>query len=135
VTVPFVYGGERELLVYPPPRRPADAKSFRPKRILYDTTRSQFDNAFIDFVADLSGAEDRQTVDVTLDESNLRQLAAIDRGEGFRAAMRARANTLRTRAREFQLGAVPTSAGRDPGPLETRPASRPDPSLEAIPEP
>jgi hypothetical protein len=127
VTVPFVYGGEREILLYRP-KRPGETKRWRPHRMIWDTTRDDFDFPIIDLAADLSGAEDRQKVDVAMKESNAAELYDAD-PKSFRAAMRARADTLRARAREFQLGALPTSQGRDPGPLDTRQSTtRPEPA-------
>jgi hypothetical protein len=111
--------------------------------MIYDTTKQQFDLAFVDLVADVTGAEDKQTAGVDLKESNLvdlwRSEAPNDprkQGVGYRAGMRARADTLRRRAREFQLGALPTSAGRDPGPLgtESQPTTRAEPLEPLNPE-
>ena len=73
----------------------------------------------VDLAADVAGLEDKQTVQVDLKESNLAALYEIDH-DAWCAAVRARANTLRARAREFQLGALPTDQGRDPGPLSSR---------------
>jgi hypothetical protein len=131
VTIPFTYGGEHEILVYRTKRR-GEAKAWRPHRMMYDTTRDEFDFPFLDLAAEVSGSEDRQKIMVNLKESNLRELYEID-DDAWRAAVRARANTLRSRAREFQLGALPTSAGRDPGPLDTQPSMRAEPPIPARP--
>jgi hypothetical protein len=132
VTIPFVYGGEREITVYPPKPK-IDGKLYRPKRMLHDTTKDEHDFPIVDIAADLAGHEDKQTVKVKLDETNAGARYDVD-ADAFRAGARARANTLRVRAREFQLSALPTAAGRDPGPLEaaeSRPESRPaDPSRQ-----
>jgi PEGA domain len=123
VKVPFVYGGEREILVYPP-SNPSETKGFwHPRRIIYDTTRDAFDLPVIDLASEIAGSEDKQKVTVDLKESRLVQNFDADH-DAWCAAVRARANTLRSRAREFQLGALPSERGRDPGPLDSRPASR-----------
>jgi hypothetical protein len=125
VTIPFQHGGEREILLFRP-RREGETRSWRPHRMIVDTTKDAFDVPVIDLVTEIAGSKDEQTVDVMMTESNLRELYRIDQ-DAWRAAVRARADTLRSRAREFQLGALPSSQGRDPGPLESRPESRPEP--------
>jgi hypothetical protein len=130
VKVPFVYGGEREILVYPPSNA-SETKAWHPRRIIYDTTRNRFDLPVIDLAAEIAGSKDEQKVSVDLKESRLVKNFDVDH-DAWCAAVRARANTLRSRAREFQLGALPSERGRDPGPLDTRPASRP---AEAAPVP
>jgi hypothetical protein len=127
VTIPFVYGGEREILVYPPRKKLTDTKSYWPKRFIYDTTKDEYDFPVIDLATDAAGLDDKQVVQVDLKESNLAALYEIDQ-DAWCAAVRARANTLRGRAREFQLSALPTDQGRDPGPLESRPATRAQPA-------
>jgi PEGA domain len=129
VTVPFVYGGQRDVLVY---KRATETRAWRPERVIYDTHRRKFDVPVIDLVADITGSEDKQTVTVELKESNERRLFEQDK-DAWSAAVRARANTLRVRAREAQLGARPSDEGRDPGPLETRATSRPAPAQPANP--
>jgi hypothetical protein len=131
VTVPFVYGGEREILVHPPKVGTDTRKQYRPKRVIYDTTRDTHDLPVIDLFADITGVEDKQTTTVDLEESRLEELFRIDK-DAWCAAIRARANTLRSRAREFQLGALPTERGRDPGPLDSRPETR---SNRPVPDP
>jgi hypothetical protein len=123
VTIPFVYGGEREILVYRP-QKPGETKSWHPRRIIYDTTREQFDVPVIDLVAEIAGAQDRKKTTVEMKESHLQERFDADK-DAWCAAVRARANTLRSRAREFQLGALPSERGKDPGPLESRSATRP----------
>jgi ABC-type uncharacterized transport system YnjBCD ATPase subunit len=125
VTIPFVYGGEREIAVYPPRSKPG-GKLYRPKRFIYDTSKDEFDFPLVDIAADVAGHQDKQTVKVALEETNVAARYDVDE-DAFRAGARARANTLRVRAREFQLSALPTAAGRDPGPLESRPESRAQP--------
>jgi hypothetical protein len=129
VTVPFVYGGQRDILVY---KRATETRAWRPERVIYDTTRRKFDVPVVDLAADIAGSEDKQTVTVELKESNERRLFEQDK-DAWTAAVRARANTLRVRAREAQLGALPSDQGRDPGPLETRATSRPAPVQPANP--
>jgi PEGA domain len=131
VTVPFVYGGQREIVLY---KRGTDTRAWRPERLIYDTTKRAFDTPVLDLGADISGAEDKQTVTVNLRESNEVRLFELDK-DAWCASVRARANTLRVRARESQLGALPSGEGRDPGPLDSRAASRPAPSQPANPAP
>jgi hypothetical protein len=122
VTIPFVYGGQREIVLFKVSGA-TETRAWRPERLVYDTTREEFDNPFVDVFADIAGSKDKQTVTVQLKESNEVRLFETDQ-DAWCAAVRARASTLRVRARESQLGALPSSQGRDPGPL-SRPASRP----------
>ena len=133
VKMPFVYGGEREIVVYPPSNA-SETKKWHSRRVIYDTTRNKFDLPVIDLAAEIAGSKDDQKTSVELKESRLVQNFDADK-DAWCAAVRARANTLRSRAREFQLGALPSERGRDPGPLDSRQASRPAAAPVADPPP
>lgn len=123
VEVPFTYGGVHEIILFrekDPPE--AGGRAWRPVIVQFDTEDVIFDGPVFDYVVDLVPIPitDRKETEVELAPSNLGALVRGDQ-EGYLAALRERADVLRVRARETQLGARP----RDDAP--PAPASRPTP--------
>jgi hypothetical protein len=124
VEVPFTYGGEQRILLLGP-SSPSGDVSYKPMVLIYDSERFEYDTPVVDVFAELApwDTDDRQELSLTLRRSNARQRLAADRDSYF-AALRARADTLRVRTRELQLGARPLGGGTDPGPLAVQPDTR-----------
>jgi hypothetical protein len=121
-TKAFRYGGVHEILLF--------KRLFDTTVVLYDSERMMFDVVPFDFFTDLGPwqAQDHQSVHVTLRPSSLDAAWKRD-AESMRDGLEARADVLRRRAREFQLGATPVAPllpppKRDPTPK--RPPRTPD---------
>jgi len=124
VTVPFTYGGTHEIVVMPR-YRPGDDKSYRASVVIYDSDRFLFDGPGADFVVDLLPFRfhDRQELVVPLRENASARTFDVD-DVAYIEAIEMRADRLRARAREAQLGARPVG--------EAEPAAAP-PAPESAP--
>ena len=115
VTVPFRYGGINEILVIPRPGGPG-TQPYKPALVYHDTWRFALDAPFVDALAEIGGTEDHQTVRVTLGKNEFPGLVEDERTqEDVLAALRARADVLRKRAREKFIEAPPRAPPRKSG--------------------
>lgn len=117
VTVPFRYGGINEILVLPHPAG-QEGQPYKPALVYHDTWRFALDAPFVDAFAEVAGSQDHQTVRVKLRKNDLPAMAGDRRtSEDVLSALRARAEALRSRAREKFIAAPPRAPLRaaDPG--------------------
>jgi hypothetical protein len=107
VTVPFKYGGINEILIIPRPAGP-EARPYKPALVYHDTWRFGLDAPVIDAFAEIAGSADHQTVRVTLVENELPAQVEDERTQkDVLAALRQRADVLRSRARDRFIEAPP----------------------------
>ncbi|MAB88998.1 MAG: hypothetical protein CMJ90_06035 [Planctomycetes bacterium] len=115
VTVPFRYGGINEILIIPRPGGPG-AQPYKPALVYHDTWRFALDAPFVDALAEIGGTQDHQAVHVTLEKNDFSALVEDERTQqDMLAGLRARADVLRSRAREKFIAAPPRDAPRKSG--------------------
>ncbi|MSR75474.1 MAG: PEGA domain-containing protein [Planctomycetes bacterium] len=101
VTLPFRYGGQREVILLAPGCKPAI--------VFHDTTRFWRDTPPFDLVTDLVGGGEQQTLFVKLEPDDALKEWDSDK-DGLLLRLRTRASTLRERAEAAMLDAAPREA-------------------------
>jgi hypothetical protein len=110
VEIPFTYGGLHEIILVRNHEKAPDGTTlaWRPKILTFDTESIAFDGPVLDILVALTPVtfHDRHEVDATLEPATLWRLFDVDQA-AYLDSLRERAEILRVRTRETQLGARP----------------------------